>query len=124
VASPLRLIPVLLALCVTALVLVGCGKSAPAARQRARDGTITGVAQPCVGMAINLGEYGKIPVTVYLTQGSRAVAQQSVTGKHIYRFNVPAGGYTVATHQGSLKPVDVIVHPGRTTHADILSYCA
>jgi len=85
---------------------------------------ITGVAQPCVGVNITAGGYSKISVTVYLTQGTRAVAQQSVAGAHVYRFEVPTGNYTVATHEGGgSKPVNAVVHAGRTAHADIPSYC-
>jgi len=110
--------------CLAALVLTGCSQTSPKGAQSTTDGVITGVAQPCVGVAITPGGYSKISVTVYLTQGSRAVAQQSVAGVHVYRFEVPAGIYTAATHEGEgSKPVDVVVHAGRTTHADIPSYC-
>ena len=110
--------------CLAALVLTGCSQTSPKGAQSSTDGVITGVAQPCVGVAITPGGYSKISVTVYLTQGFRAVAQQSLVGVHIYRFKVPAGNYTVATHEGDgSKPVDVVVHAGRTTHADIPSYC-
>ena len=113
--------------CLAALVLTGCSQTSPKGTQSTQsttNGVITGVAQPCVGMAITPGGYSKISVTVYLTQGSRAVAQQSVAGAHVYRFEVPAGNYTVETHEGDAsKPVDVVVHQGRTTHADPPSHC-
>ncbi len=110
--------------CLAALVLTGCSQTSPKGAQSTTDGVITGVAQPCIGVAITPGGYSKISVTVYLTRGTRAVAQQSVAGAHGYRFEVPAGNYTVATHEGEgSKPVDVVVHAGRTTHADIPSYC-
>ena len=110
--------------CIAALVLTGCSQTSPKGAQSTTDGAITGVAQPCVGVAITPGGFSKISVTVYLTQGSRPVTQQSVAGAHIYRFEVPPGSYTVATHEGDgSKPVDVVVHTGRTTHADIPSYC-
>lgn len=97
------------------LALMACGQS-PAA-----NGTITGVASPCVGPAIT---YSRLPVTVYLTQGARLVAHQTVKGTHTYRFVVPAGSYVVATHEGEgSKPVPVTVRSGQTTHADIPSLC-
>jgi len=110
--------------CLAALVLTSCSQTSPKSAQSSTDGVITGVAQPCVGVAITPRGYSKISVTVYLTQGSRAVAQQSVAGVHVYHFEVPAGNYTVGTHEGEgSKPVDIVVHAGRTTHADIPSYC-
>ncbi len=112
-------------MCLAALVLTCCSQTSSKGAQSTTDGVITGVARPCVGVAITPGEYGKISVTVYLTQGSREVAQQSVAGTHVYRFEAPTGNYTVATHEGEggSKPVDLVVHAGRTTHADIPSYC-
>jgi len=68
------------------------------------------------------GGYGKFSVMVYLAQGSRAVAQETVKGTHIYRFKVPAGNYTVATHAGS-EPMNVVVHAAHLTRANIPSYC-
>jgi len=107
------------AICMTGLVLAQCSQNSPPA-----NGTITGVASPCVGVAITPGGYSKIPVTVYLTQGSRHIAQQTVTGTHTYRFVVPAGNYVVATHEGEgSKPVPVTVRSGQTTNANIPNYC-
>ena len=110
--------------CVLSLVLVGCGQSSLTAHPRAANGTITGIASPCVGQAFTPTQYGKLPVTVYLTQGSRLVAQQTVKGTHTYRFAVPAGNYVVNTHEnGGSKPVSMTVRSGQTTHADIPSIC-
>ena len=100
------------------LGLAACGTNPPP------DGTVTGVASPCVGPPITSTQYSHRPVTVYLTKGSRTVAQQIVKGTHIYRFAVPAGSYVVATHEGEAsKPVAVTMRSGQTTHADIPSYC-
>jgi hypothetical protein len=106
------------------LVLTGCAHHLLKHEQTTSKGVITGVAAPCVGVAIRPGGYSKIAVTVYLTRGSRAVSQQTVAGSHVYRFVVPGGPYTVATHEGGgSKPVNVLVRAGRVTHADIPSYC-
>jgi hypothetical protein len=74
--------------------------------------------------AVTSTQYGNLSVTVYLTQGSRRVALQTVRGAHTYRFDVPAGHYIVATHEGGAsKPVAVTVRSGRTAKADIPSLC-
>ena len=107
---------VLLAL--SGLLLAQCTRNSSPA-----DGTIAGVASPCVGVITPAGYHG-LPVTVYLTQGARAVAHQTVRGTHTYRFVVPAGDYVVATHEGDgSKPVPVGARSGHTSHADIPSYC-
>lgn len=64
-------------------------------------------------------------MTVYLTRGTRAVAQQTVSGSHSYRFLAPPGSYVIATHEGvgGSRPASVTVRPGKTTHADIPSLC-
>ena len=87
------------------------------------DGTITGVASPCTGPVLS-SSYGKLMVTVYLSEKSRVLADQVVAGTHTYRFEAPAGHYVVSTHEGEgSKPVLVAVRPGTITHADIPSYC-
>ena len=104
--------------CLSGLLLAQCAQSPPPA-----DGTITGVASSCTGPIASAG-YQRLAVSVYLTQGSRAVAHQTVKGTHTYRFVVPSGDYVVATHEGDgSKPVPVTVRSGQTTHADIPSYC-
>jgi hypothetical protein len=105
-------------LCLFELLLAQCTQNSPPP-----DGTITGVASPCVGVVASAGYHG-LSVTVYLTQAARAIAQQTVKGAHTYRFVVPSGRYVVATHEGDgSKPVPVTVRSGRTTHTDIPSYC-
>lgn len=108
-----------LALCLLGLLLSQCAQKSPPA-----DGTITGVAAPCVGVMITPTGGNGLSVTVYLTQGGRAVSHQTVRGTHTYRFVVPAGHYVVATHEGGgSRPVLVTVRSGQITHADIPSYC-
>jgi hypothetical protein len=106
-------------LCLLAgLLLTDCSPNSTSAK-----GAITGVGDPCVGPYSPTG-YQKLPVTVYLTRGSRPVAHQTVEGTHTYRFVVPAGHYVVATHEGEgSKPVAVVARSGKTTHANIPSYC-
>jgi hypothetical protein len=105
-------------LCLFGLLLAQCTQNSPPP-----DGTIMGVASPCVGVITPAGYHG-LSVTVDLTQGARAVAHQTVKGTHTYRFVVPAGHYIVATHEGDgSKPVPVTVHSGQTIHTDIPSYC-
>jgi hypothetical protein len=106
------------------LVLTGCHSSSPKRPQGTTEGFLTGEAQPCVGVEVTPGGYQKLSVTVYLTQGSRPVARQTVTGAHMYRFKVSAGSYTVATHEGGgSKPANAVVYAGHTTQANIPSYC-
>ena len=105
-------------LCLSGLLLAQCTQRSPPA-----NGTITGVASPCVGV-ITSAAYQRLSVTVYLSQGARTVAHQTVKGTHTYRFVVPAGPYVVATHEGDgSKTVPVTLHSGQTIHADIPSYC-
>lgn len=105
--------------CIGALALTACSKTPTA------NGTITGVASPCVGPPITSTQLSELPVTVYLTQGSQKVAQQTVKSTHTYRFVVPAGNYVVATHEGEgSKPVAVTARSGQTSHADIPSFCS
>lgn len=107
------------ALCLTTLALAQCSRNSVPTT-----GTITGVASPCVGAAVTSVQYSNLPVTVYLTQGSRTVTQQTVKGTHTYRFVVPGGHYVVATHEGEgSRPVAVTVRSGQTTKADIPSLC-
>lgn len=104
------------------LILVALGLDACGTNSQP-DGTVTGVASPCVG-TITAAQLNRLSVVVYLTQGSRLVARQTVTGTHTYRFVVPVGSYVVATHEGEgSKPRSVMVRSGQTTHADIPSYC-
>lgn len=105
-------------LCLTGLVLAQCSQNSPPP-----DGTVTGIASPCVG-AITSAGYQKLHVTVYLTHQARPVAEQTVKGTHTYRFVASAGNYVVGTHEGEgSKPVPVTVRSGQTTHANIPSYC-
>ena len=105
-------------LCLFGLLLAQCTKNSPPP-----DGTITGVASPCVGVVTSAGYHG-LSVTVYLTQAARAIAHQTVNGAHTYTFVVPSGHYVVATHEGDgSKPVPVTVRSGQTNHTDIPSYC-
>lgn len=107
---------VLLGLC--GFVLAQCSQNSPPA-----DGVITGVASPCIGVITPAGSHG-LSVTVYLTQGTRAVAHQTVRGTHTYRFVVPAGHYVAATREGDgSRPVTVAARSGKTSHANIPSYC-
>jgi hypothetical protein len=100
------------------LLVAQCTQGSPAA-----DGTITGVASPCIG-AITSAGYERLSVTVYLTKGARVVARQTVRDTHVYRFVTPPGDYVVATHEGEgSKPVPVTVRSGQTTKINIPSYC-
>jgi hypothetical protein len=104
--------------CLFGLLLAQCSQSSSPA-----DGAIAGVASPCVGAIASAGYHG-LSVTVYLSQGGRAVTHQTVRGTHTYRFDVPAGHYVIATHEGDgSKPVPVVVRSEQTTHANIPSYC-
>ena len=115
----------LMTVCVTGFVLAQCGQKAGPGTTDSANGTITGVASPCDPFAItSSSQYRQLPVTVYLTRGSRTEAEQIVKGTHTYRFSVPAGDYVVATHEGGgSKPLAITVHAGRTVHANIPSYC-
>jgi len=101
----------------------GLGLGLPGCSSTPTDGTITGVASPCTG-PISPTPYSKLPVTVYLSQGSHAVAHQTLTGTHTFHFEVPAGDNIVSTHEGEgSKPVSVAVRPGETIHVNIPSFC-
>ena len=104
------------ALCLAGLVLAQCSRgSSPT------NGTISGVARPCLGTAPPGGWNERaIPVTVMLYQRSRVVARQIVKGSDIYRFEVPAGRYKVVAYPGS---VYVTVRAGETSHANIYNPC-
>ena len=105
-------------MCLFGLLLAQCTRNSSPA-----DGNIAGIASPCVGVITPAGSHG-LSVTVYLAQGARAVAHQTVSGTHTYRFVLPPGTYVVATHEGDgSKPVSVTVRSGQTSHADIPSSC-
>jgi hypothetical protein len=94
----------------------GCGSGSPSL------GTITGVAQPCVGGARTKAQIGAASVKVILSRESHAIADQVVTGLHIYKFKAPAGHYDVSTPGGG-RPVGVVITSGEVTHASIPSIC-
>jgi hypothetical protein len=102
-----------------AAIASGCasGTSAPS------QGTITGVAQPCFGIAIP-ADSAQLAVTVTLSHQGQVVARQTVRGSHTYRFTVAHGSYVVASQEGEgSSPVNVALSAGRTAHVDIPSHC-
>lgn len=107
-----------IALCLSAAVfLAQCSQSSPPA-----DGTLTGVASPCIGPAATSAQISDTPVIVRLTQGSRVVAQQTLKGTHQYRFVVPAGEYVIVVSGGS-PPARVLSRSGMTADVNIPSVC-
>jgi hypothetical protein len=105
------------------VVLCLCGRllSQRARNSPPQDGTITGVASPCIGTP---ADHPKLSVTVYLTHGARELSDQKVKGTYTYRFVVHTGSDVVDTHEGGAsKPVLVTVHSGPTVRADIPSVC-
>ena len=95
-----------------AMLASGCGSYSPS------PGTITGVAALCQGPYLTKAQYDAASVKVTLSRGSHAIADQVVSGSHIYKFKAPAGHYGVSTPGGG-RPVGVIVTSGEVTHASI-----
>jgi hypothetical protein len=86
-------------------------------------GTITGVAQPCVGEATAV-QYAHLTLRVTLSHHGRVVARQVVRGSHVYRFRIEPGAYVVRSLEGDAShPVHVIVSSRQTAHVTIRSYC-
>lgn len=85
-------------------------------------GVVTGTASPCAGSLTTNG-YANLPVTVTLSQGGRVVEQETVRGRHVYRFEARLGNFQLTSNQPSVTPVPVTVGLGRTTHVDLLAGC-
>jgi hypothetical protein len=64
-----------------------------------------------------------MPVRVDLTQNSRSVASQIVTGSHAYYFRVRPGPYVVSSDQQYVAPVPVTLRSGHTGHVDLRADC-
>lgn len=102
-----------------ALIAVGllgaaCGRAGPPS-----SGTVTGRASPCIGPVPQTSQVG---FTVAIYEGSHRVSQQRLEGEFAkYRFVVPPGRYELEN-----PPVTkvVVVRPGHTTHAALLTGCS
>lgn len=103
----------------------GCGgtNSAPPTTPPPSDGTLIGIAAPCVGTAITTDSYNRLPMLVTLTRASKVVAKQAGHGPVNFRFAVAPGTYTVsATRQ--LQTKTIVVQSGQTTHVNLPDVCA
>lgn len=92
----------------------GCGRGAtPSAF-----GTVTGIAEPCVGPPVSQSVLRSMPVTVTLSHNAHIVARQTIRGPHVFRFTAGAGAYVVSTVEGDgSNSEDVKLTNGKTIHA-------
>jgi hypothetical protein len=87
------------------------------------EGTLTGVAVPCIGLGTTARVAGH-PVRVAVKKGSRTVGSEVVTGSHVYRLRVSPGRYTISSDQlQNPREVAVVVHSGETDHINLVSHC-
>jgi hypothetical protein len=101
-----------------AAVASGCGGGSAQASQ----GTITGVAEPCV--AIPNSPLAAQTVSVTLSHDGHVIARQIVRGLHVYRFSTAPGTYVVSSSEGEgSMSVHVTVYSGHTVHANIPYTC-
>jgi hypothetical protein len=118
---------------VAGMALTGCGHghlassatTSPAAATSPAPvrGVVTGVATPCHPQASTIAELAGIPVVVTLGSGGRSVATQTVTGRHIYRFVVAPGAYSVSSSAAGTSPQSADVDAGEVLRVDLLSDC-
>jgi hypothetical protein len=85
--------------------------------QPGSSGYVSGTASPC-----GLGGPDKL-VEVRLSQGSRVVAVETVTGGHRFSFSEPAGWYVLSSDQSEVKPVRVQLVSGLSAVVNLPSSC-
>jgi hypothetical protein len=107
-------------------LLSGCASTAstPTTTGPALAGVVSGVASPCQGPPLPQAQYEAIPVRVQLIKQSRAVATQTVTGSHTFRFVTSPGEYVVRSNQSATSPAQVKITPGATTTVNLYSACS
>ena len=101
---------------VGAIVLLVSGGACSTSRA---SGVLTGHAIPCVGSVLPHTTLGPVDVQVRSGSGAdRLVASQSVPANATYRFDLPAGSYTVQAAGG--PPLAATVVARTTTKGDLL----
>lgn len=102
---------------VSVLVLVSaltaCGSS--------DEGTVTGVAAPCVGLA-SASEYAAIPVRISL-QGDGTLTTETVHGRSNFRLTAPSGNYLLSSDaiRGEAEPITLTAN--KTIRMDLIPTC-
>jgi len=88
----------------------------------ATDGTVTGLASPCIGTAKAGFDYRLYRYTISIEEGFRTIAQQELRSDTAskYRFVLPAGRYRIINYPGV---VDVTVRAGQTIYVNLLEPC-
>jgi hypothetical protein len=105
-------------------VSIGTGGASAASRQ----GAVAGWVGPCIGTATKV-QYAKIPEIVSLIHGSELMKHEKLHGKTRYRFQAPAGTYTLEVNvnglpTGSLIPGEqVTLMAGRVVHLNLVQSC-
>jgi len=97
---------------VVILLVAGCGSSG--------DGTVTGVAAPCVSLPVR--SLPAIPVRISLQQNGRTVTSEVVHGYSTFRLSAPPGNYLLRSDAMSeAKPVTLTAD--RTVVVDLDPDC-
>ena len=86
-----------------------------------QDGTVTGTAAPCVGVAPQV-QYAPLPVRITLRHGQLVVASDVIHGRATYSLMAPAGSYPLESDQLS-KALHVTLRAGRTIRVDLIPSC-
>ncbi len=109
--------PLVAVLALVAIAASGCGGAS------ASDGNVSGVASPCVGITTT-AELAAIAVRVTLSQHSKVVDTETVTGHHHFRLSARPGQYLLTSDQYQKAEFFVVVlHAGETTHVDLAVSC-
>jgi len=118
---------VVMSIALVGIVLTGCGlsrltppvtSSPPIARA-----VITGIATPCHPQLSTTAELARLPVTVTLQENGGTIATQIVTGRHVFRFVIAPGTYSVVSSAaGTSRPLES-VHAGQLVRVDLFSDC-
>lgn len=86
-----------------------------------QNGTVTGIAAPCAGVAPRV-QFPQLSVRVTLLRGQLVVATQVVQGRATYSLSAPAGSYLLASDQMT-KAARVEIVAGATARLDLIPVC-
>jgi len=86
-----------------------------------RDGTVTGTAAPCEGLA-SQAEYAQLPVLVTLRHGQLVIASDVIHGRATYSLTAPPGSYLLASDQIPTA-VHVRLMAAKTVRVDLIPVC-
>lgn len=114
-----RVLVVLACLSSVFLMLAACS----ATKMTKTDGTVLGIAAPCVGLALP----GKASVTVYANRDGHVVGSQRViltkSPGNPYHLTLPVGTYVMSAPKSGLPKVPVTIRAGKTVTLNFIPSC-